>query len=161
MASMVQSAEQAIKNISKFQGFLAEHTAIQSRMSFPWAWFGAESGHGNWSLAPSRFAALNELTPEEYLGGGTFDGRRLEKQLAAWFEAVSETNALSGVLGEALAGMLRPYGKVPSAKCRFYVSREALADCSPPPSDQALAELIIAVARGLSPAERAYIRSRI
>ena len=161
MPSLVTAEQEALENILKYPKILCLSTALQSRLSYAWAWFATRGSDSAWVFGPARFVGINDLSEADYLDGNSFDGRRIERQLSAWFREVPDSDPLFSELIGQLTELLQRYGKAPSAKCRIHVHRGDLGDRPVSSNDRDFADLIIAAALRLPSAERDRIRSSI
>jgi len=164
MSIIVPTLSHALRNIERFKSELDKSSELQRRLAFARAWYAHRGKDGAWLFAPSKFCGYKDMTAEEYTNDDPRDGRRTEKQLQSWFTQVQETDELYEELIEGLTSFLDGYGKPPSSAFRisvtndFYQNRGADGVAS---NDSALADLLIAVAQRLAPAERNRVRASL
>lgn len=162
MSIIVPTLSQALQNIERFSSELDKSQELQRRLPFARAWYAHKTEGGSWIFAPSKFAGYKDMTAEEYLNDDPRDGRRTENQLQTWFTQLAETDPLYEELSEKLAAFLHTYGKAPSSAFRINVAKDYLENRTDEgAADKVLAELLIAVGRRLSPAERARVRAAL
>lgn len=164
MSTIVPTQRQAESNILRFESELTSSKELQRRLAFARAWYATLDEDGHWRFAPSKFCGYEGMTAAEYVNDDPRDGRRTEKQLQRWFTIVPQEEPLHDELYEALTSFLEIYQKPPSTAIRLNVAKEYFEEHVLGDSvsrNSALTELIIAVARGLSPDERARVRAAI
>lgn len=163
-SKIVSTQTQAETNICHFRNQLEGSDLLVDRAPYARAWYAYRDAQGNWCFGPSKFIGYVGMTATEYLNDDARDGRQTERKLAEWFTIVDEADDLYGDLKTALSAFLAEFGKVPSAKMRINVaksyleSQSAAQDGDP---DRELGDLIIAVAKRLSSAERKRILSAL
>ena len=159
---LVQSAEEAISNIESFRKELHRSPDLQARAAYSRAWYAYERDDGTVIFGPSKFIGYSGMTAKEYVGENhDRDGRKTEVCLQDWFEEVSDDN-LREKLEEQLADFLAQYGKSPSRASRINVLRAASTQkAGVGERRQVLVELIVEVARTLTPSQLRVLRGRI
>ena len=118
----VNSLDQAIENISRYQTEIQESPELAGRMRFVRAWYAI--GDGTWLFAPSKFIGYTKNTADAYLlkAGNEIDGRDTERILQEWFAPADRTAELD----EALQKFLQSRGhSAPNAKARICVLKES------------------------------------
>lgn len=164
MSAIVSTLSQALRGIEHYGPELKRSEELQGRIAFARAWYAHKSEDGAWHFAPSKFCGYKGMTAEEYLNDDPRDGRRAERQLQSWFTQVPETDELYEELSESLTAFLDKFGKPPSAAIRINVTNEFFRNCGSvgdAPRERIVADLLIAVAQGLTPAERARVRAAL
>lgn len=162
MSHIVTTARDAVDNIFRFPRELSSSPELQDRLSYARAWYAAENHDGSWSFGPSKFVGYQGMTAAEYLDDQPRNGRRTETQLAMWFEVVEESSELYDFLSAQLAIFLSSYGKLPSTKSRINVARRAVDTAANGMElEGRVVELMVAVARTLSPASLQRLRHLI
>lgn len=164
VSTIVPTLSQALLGIERFEDELKRSAELRRRLAFARAWYAHKTEDGVWRFAPSKFCGYKDMTAEEYSNDDARDGRRTEKQLQSWFTQVPETDALYEELSESLTAFLDKYGKPPSAAIRISVTNEFFQNrgsAEDAPSERTVADLLIAVAQGLTPAERARVRAAL
>lgn len=164
MSVIVSSPQSAHGNILRFGSELAKSPDLQSLLAFFRSWYAYKDEKGVWSFAPSKFCGYEGMTGPEYANDEPRDGRRSEKQLQKWFTVVPDDLPLFGELNSQLTALLSKYGKPPSSAIRISVTNEYFNQYMARDGDApngAIADLIIAVVRGLPAEERARIKGAI
>ena len=162
MSVIVPTQQQAIDNIPRFADELDTSAELQRRLAFARAWYAVQDEEGDWHFAPSKFCGYEGMTAEEYTNDDPRDGRRTEAQLQKWFTVVPEEDPLFDTLYEALTSFLATYDKPPSSAIRINVTKEHFAEHIGGGSakhDARVADLILAVCRGLPDKERQRIKA--
>tara|TARA_R110000787_G_scaffold286435_1_gene404956 strand:+ start:3499 stop:3996 length:498 start_codon:yes stop_codon:yes gene_type:complete len=163
-SKIVSTQTQAEENIRRFRNQLEGSSLLVDRASYARAWYGYRDAEGEWCFGPSKFIGYVGMTATEYLNDDARDGRQTERKLAEWFTAIDESDDLYSEMKGALSAFLAEFGKVPSAKMRINVAKSYL-ESQPAAQDgdaeRELGDLIIAVAKRLSSAERKRILSAL
>lgn len=159
MSTFVSTPQEAFESVKRFQAEVDKSADLQQRLPFARAWYAIRTDDG-WIFGPSKFIGYRDLTADEYVQDSQeLDGRKTERQLAQWFVQVSPSDALYQELSHALSEFLSSYGKAPSSLIRINVAHEQTADENA--RDRAIADLMIAVARHISAAERSRLRAAL
>lgn len=120
----VNSLDQAIENISRYQTEIQESPALAGRMKSVRAWYAIRSDDGTWLFAPSKFIGYTKNNADAYLlkAGSEMDGRDTEPVLQEWFAPADRTAELD----EALQKFLESHGhSAPNTKARICVLKES------------------------------------
>ena len=115
----VNSLDQAVKNILRYQTEIQESQELARRMTSVHAWYAVKSDDGIWLFAPSKFIGYAKNTTKTYLSGAKneMDGRDTERILQEWFRVVQDD-----WLDDALQAFLQGYGHSrPNAKARINI----------------------------------------
>jgi|ERR1043166_5602293 hypothetical protein len=166
MLKVVNTPNQSLANIHRFEGELERSPELQSRLAYARAWYAHQDGD-RWFFAPSKFVGYENINAESYLKAAEeSDGRRTEAQLQGWFQVVDPTTALHEELSSALFGFLAKYGKTPSTKARINVlkSRRSSGFEAPNLNDaryDAVVKLMIEYAKTLPTAQLQCLRDGI
>ncbi len=163
-SKIVSTQTQAEDNIRRFRTQLEGSALLVDRASYARSWYVYRDAQGNYCFGPSKFIGYLGMTATEYLNDDARDGRQTERKLAEWFTVIDETDDLYNELKGALSAFLAEFGKVPSAKMRInvaksYLERQSVAQDGS--ADRELGDLIIAVAKRLSSAERKRVLSAL
>ena len=119
-----------------------------------------------WRFGPSKFIGYEGLTADEYmeLSQRGLDGRRTETQLSQWFTEVRPSSELHDELSSLLSAMLAEHGKMPSRKMRISIPNnlhDELLGGSRCAQNDAILDLIVAVAETLPPSDRETLHRRL
>jgi hypothetical protein len=162
MAGIVSSPDEAVQNIGRFERELKASATLQDRLPFARAWYAVRDDDGEWHFGPSKFIGYRGLSAEDYVSEALeLDGRRTERQLGQWFTQLSPQDPLYRELNKRLGDFLDTYGKAASKLARINVSRDFHEDDKDGAADRVLADLVIAVAKRLPPAERARLKATL
>ena len=125
---LIDSLDQAIVNISRYQTEVQENPRLAERMKQVHAWYAVRSGDSAWLFAPSKFVGYARNTAETYLSrADTRAGGRTEGVLKSLFVVVPSATRLGTELDKALRNFLITYGhSSPRKGARICVPREIL-----------------------------------
>ncbi|WP_313292048.1 hypothetical protein [Rhizobium rhizoryzae] len=150
---LVTTPEQVIENIHRYNKHCHLFKDLMPRAR---AWYALKSG-GEWLLAPSKVIGYQDLKPKEYLARNKketpLDGRITESVLQNWADLIEEGDPRYEQLHNVLNGMCAKYGKKPNSLARISVIQTG--ELTPSPVvDEKLVELLAAVFKSLSPAQK-------
>ena len=160
MPSIVSRSSQVLEAVNRFADEVAESKALQGRLAYARAWY-AHKNKGKWRFGPSKFVGYENLSAEGYIKTAEhLNGRRTEAQLHQWFTEVRSETELYEELRSALFAFLAKYGKAPSTKMRINVLEEH-DETREGHSDDAIVELMLAVAKSLPKTHLDNLRARL
>jgi hypothetical protein len=162
---IASSAPTVLTNIHRFGPEVDRSADLQGRLAYVRAWYAHKDADGTWRFGPSKFVGYEDLNAERYMETAkNRDGRRTEAQLRQWFAVVEPSMALYGELSSALFALLAKYGKTPSTMMRLNVLKDVLhehADVAPADPNDAIVELMIAVAKSLPAVQFNKLQARL
>ena len=166
MPVLATSLRVVLLNISRFEEEVRRSPALASRLAYARAWYAHRDENGRWRFGPSKFIGYEGLTAVEYmeLSRKGLDGRRTETQLSQWFTEVPPSSELHEELSSPLSAMLAGHGKMPSRKMRISISNDLhdeLLGGGRCVQNDAILDLIVAVAETLPPSERETLCRRL
>ncbi len=162
MSNIVATPAQVVANIKRFPAELNKSADLQSRLAYARAWYAHRDENGDWHFGPSKFIGYRNMTAAEYVNEDPRDGRQTERKLATWFAELDESDPLHDDLSDQLTTFLAKYGKAPSTATRISVATDVYDGQRPRGDDDGqLADLLIAVSRKLSRAERIRVRDAL
>ena len=163
MPRLINSPEDASLGIEAYNKEIEASNRLRERLAYVRAWYAVKTKNG-WSFGPSKFIGYQELTANDYLGGG-LDGRKTEARLAKWFQAVDDSTELYDELYDALESFLAAYGKTPSSAVRINVVdsnyNDALDEVEDADRNARIVDLIIEVARSLPASHLRSLRDKL
>ena len=121
---LVNSLDQAIENIFRYQTEIRESPELAKRMRLVRAWYATRSDDGTRLFAPSKFIGYTKNTADAYLSEARsgMDGRDTEPVLQEWFVPADH----AAELDEALRRFLQSRGHfAPNKKARICILRES------------------------------------
>jgi hypothetical protein len=158
MIKPVTSRDQVIDNIERYN---AELEKFADLMPYARAWYALPTENG-WLLGPSKFIGYQELSADTYLNKGRepLDGRMTESILQRWADLIEEGNPRYDELHTVLNELCARFGKKPNSLARISIIYydEPSAEAA---SGNELVELLAAVYRRLTPADKTAFRKRI
>ena len=158
MFKVASTPQIVLSNIRRFGDEVRNSPELQGRLAYARAWYASQNDRGEWQFGPSKFVGYEGLDAKQYIKSAEQrDGRRTEAQLQQWFAVVDPSSELYGELSSALIAFVAEFGKVPSTKMRINVLKapeEAV-------SNDAIVELMVAVAKSLPSSQLAKLRARI
>jgi len=125
--TLVQTAEDALANVGRFEKELAKSQALRDRLTHVHSWYAARMPDGGWSFGPSKFVGYRDNTGVQYLR--TYrdaDGGKTEATLDRWFESVADESLLGRELSDALHQFLARWGKAPRKALRINILKSEL-----------------------------------
>lgn len=165
MFRTVSNLDQVVANIEAFSIEVEHSQELQARLPYVRAWYVTKDSSNRWIAAGSKYCGYKGMTAEKYVAHSDgLDGRRTERVLAEWFTAVPVDDPLNEELTEWLHDYLEDFKKKPSALMRLNVTKriwEEHIDGGNSQDDEALVNLIVAVARKLPSALRTRIKKRL
>ena len=108
---LVDSSDQAVENILRYQAEVVAEPRLAGRMKQVHVWYAVRSTDETWLFAPSKFVGYAENTASSYLtSAGERDGRRTEAVLMSWFETVKPRTRRATELADALQSYIEAHG---------------------------------------------------
>jgi uncharacterized protein (DUF433 family) len=116
---LVSSPAEAKASIDRYERELAKSSDLQAIMSYARSWHGYLNADGSWRVAPSKFAGYANNDAAAYVRSHQQrDGRRTERVLSAWFDAVERGSAAYEDITTAVLRLFAKYGRAPNKLLR-------------------------------------------
>jgi uncharacterized protein (DUF433 family) len=116
---LVSSPDEVKANIDRYERELAKSPDLQAIMSYARSWHGYFSSDENWRVAPSKFAGYVDSDAAAYVRSHQRrDGRRTERALSSWFDAVEPGSAAYEDITGAVLRLFAKYGRAPNKLLR-------------------------------------------
>lgn len=158
---LVNSADQALANITRLQSELEQSPRLVDRLSLVHAWYIDTRAPQHPRFGFSKFAGYQDLDAETYLRDyKELDGRNTEWVLKNYFDEVRPDTQDFRRYHEQLTDWLGSLGRTPRKKVRLMVLKPELWEAETA-EDRHLLHLLVAVAEMLPANQRHELRARL
>lgn len=121
---LVANVAEAKANVDRYEAELASSDELQGIMSYARAWHAYLGPDRVWRIAPSKFVGYAENDAASYARSHQErDGRRTERALATWSEAVEPGSATYEDITATVMRLFAKYGRTPNKLFRVNVLR--------------------------------------
>ena len=164
---LVSSAAEAVARIKEFALAVNDHSALSDRLGQGHAFYVLDEDSADPLFGFSKFVGYADVTPETYEKKyKELDGRNTEWALRKWFMEIPNGTSAYTELHTKLSALLAKFGKRPregaAQKVRFMTLKPEFRDTKTTDGDdQALLNLLIAVASKLPSSQRSLLRASL